>query len=746
MKEQRKRAKDGPDADPMVEMRKRYELAVEADRDNRADANEDYRFVTVPGNQWTIQAKKARRGRPCWEYPILRSHWRQVCNDQKKARPQIKVRAVEDADAQGAELRQGIIRNIESVSNSERAYDSAFDVMSAAGFSAWRVCTEYSQDDGWEQDIRIRPIKDALSCVWLDPHAPDHDPCGMFAFVEESISRDEFDRRFPKATATDFGSEGVLHKDGWFGESTVRIAEYWRKVEATKEILLLSDGRSVDGEEYAKVAEQEAARGITVARTRKVNTHKVVMSIVSGCEELDGPHDSVFHDIPIIPIWANRHFIDGKWVWAGMVRFSKDPQRLVNYNFTTAQEVLSKQHKATPIVTPKMLEGDGVKAMWDASNAVDTPYLPITPDPTMPGGPVYLSPPPIHSAFAQMGQMGIDMLKASDGIHDASLGARSNETSGKAIMARQAEGDTATYDYQDALAVGIQRTGELIGKALGKVYDTPRVMRVIGKDGAEDFQQLYQPTIDPQTGQEIVINDLSAGKYDYTVTTGPSYDTQRMEFVDALVQLGQGNPLIGAAVPDLIVGSMDFPKAEEAAERLKLMLPPQIQQAMSKGKEMPPEVMQAMALIEQQGAELQQAQMELQQAAAEIQEERVSVQGEKAAVEAAKKELAAQARVMDADQRTAQAELKVSVMEAQGQLQEAQAQAGDAEEQAQASNIVAKAEQAAAHILAEAAQMVREVTERAALPTTKRRLLRVIRDESGELVGGEIDEIDEGRQ
>jgi hypothetical protein len=322
--------------------------------------------------------------------------------------------------------------------------------------------------------------------------------------------------------------------------------------------------------------------------------------------------DSVFSRIPIVVCHANLHYIDGQWTWAGMVRFSRDPQKLLNYNLTTAQEVLAKQHKATPIVTAKMLEGKGVKQMWDASNAVDTPYLPITADPAQPQGPYYLQPPAVHQAFAHMAQMATDMLKASDGIFDASVGARSNETSGRAINARREEGDTATFDYQDALNFGIQTTGELILSALPKVYDTPRVMRVIGKDGAEDWKRLYEEVQDPQTGQTKVINDLSAGKYDVTVTTGANYDTQRMEFVDVLSQLGQNNPAIAAGIPDLLVGAMDFPKADEAAERLKLLLPPQVQQAMAQ-KDQSPAVMQLQAQMQQMQMMAQQQMQEMGQ-------------------------------------------------------------------------------------------------------------------------------------
>ena len=606
--------------DPMQEMRARYERATEAERDSRTLALDDMRFLTIPGNQWDDAQRRARKGRPCYEFPVLRSHWRQVVNDQKKARPGIKVRAVEDGDAKGAELRQGIIRNIESVSNAERAYDAAFESVTACGFGAWRVVTENSTDDAWDLDLRVKRINDPLTSAWHDPDAKEPDlRDALYWFLEETISRELFAERYPKADAVDFESAQQAGVSDWYGEKGVRIAEYWRMVPEEKTLLLLSDGRTVD---KAKLNEETVQRlmddGITVARERQVHGKKVVMSIVAGTEEIDGPHDSVFSRIPIVACYANRHFIDGKWTWAGMVRFSRDPQRLVNYNLTTAQEVLGKQHKATPVVTPKMLEGAGVRAIWDSSNAIDVPYLPFTPDPLMPGGPQYLSPPPVHAAFAQMGQMAIDMLKSATGIQDASMGARSNETSGRAILARQAEGDTATYDYQDALGFAIQTTGELILSALPSVYDTPRALRVLGKDGAEDWVQLYEEVQNPQPGEPKVINDLSAGKYDVTITTGASYETRRMEFVDMLTQLGQNNPAIAAGVPDLIVASLDFPKADEAAERLKLMLPPQVQQALQQKDETP-------ALV-QLKSQMQQMQQQAEEYIGQMQEQMKQIQ------------------------------------------------------------------------------------------------------------------------
>lgn len=649
MKDQRKSAKDGRNADPMAEMRERYERAVEADRENREKAIEDLKFVTIPGSQWDDHQRKMRKGRPCYEFPILRSHWRQVVNDQKKARPAIKVRPVEDADVAGAELRQGIIRNIEQQSNAESAYDSAFETLTAAGMGSWRIVTAYASDDAWEQDLRVRPIADPLTSVWLDPD--DHEDPG-FGFIEETMSRERFKAKYPKADAVSFESAKSWDKGNWFGESDVRVAEYWRKVPVKKTLLLLSDGRTVNAAEVDPAA--LAAQGVEVLKSRECNGHKVVMSIVSGKEELAGPFETVFNRIPVVVTYANRHKIDGKWHWCGMVRFSRDPQKLLNYNLTTAQEVVSKQPKSPYLLTPKMLEGDGVKRMWDNSNASDLPYLPYTPDASAPGGrPVREAPPDMPSAFTMLTQISVDMLKASDGIFDASVGARSNETSGKAIMARQQEGDTATFDYQDALSKSIRLTGEILVSALPKVYDTPRVMRVIGKDGAEDWRQLYQENPDG-----TVINDLSAGKYDVAVSTGPGYDTQRMEFIDALTQLGQGNPLIAQGVPDLIVGAMDFPKAEEAAERLKLLLPPPIQAKLAEGKDLPPEVVQAQQQVQQMAQQAQEMMQAAQEAMQQAQQEAAGVESDKAQTAAQKSQIQADIRVATAelDKREAQFE------------------------------------------------------------------------------------------
>lgn len=647
--------KDGVSKDALSVMRDRYERAVDAESDNREKARADAKFVRVQGSQWDEAQKKARKGRPCYEFPILRSHWRQVCNDQKQARPGIKISAVESDDKEGADMRQGIIRNIERVSNASKAYDVAFEEMTSSGFGAWRITTRYSDDDAFDQDLAIEPIHDAINRVWIDPDARDDDAGdAKWAFVEETVSLDEFKARYPKAEVSSFESDSEY--GDWFDTDSVRIAEYWRVQYEDSAIYLLSDGRTVHKEEFEPIADELMMQGITVERERKVKRKKVIVSIVSGAEELEGPTETVFDRIPIVTVYGNRGMVDGKWQYAGMVRWSRDPQKLVNYNLTAAQEIIAKQPKSPHLLTPKMLEG--FQHIWDKANAIDVPYLPYNPDPAAPSGaPIRLPPPDMPVALANMAQLSVDMLKASDGIYDAAVGARSNETSGRAIMARQREADTATFDYQDSLNNGIRATGIILVKALPKVYDTPRTMRILGRDGGEKFVRLYQPVIDQQTGRQVVMNDLSAGKYDVSVSTGASFSTQRAEFVEMVMSIAQSNPAVLQVAGDLVMGSMDFPKADEVAERLKLMLPPPIQAQMSEGKQLPPEVMQAQQQMQQMGQELQMREQQMAEMEAKLREEQSGLEADKAGIKAELARLQSEHRVMQADYARMKAEI-----------------------------------------------------------------------------------------
>jgi len=558
----------------VTEMRDRFARAMESDSELRSLASEDVKFAFVPGEQWDAKLKAKRKKRPCYEFNRLRQSIKQVVNEIRKQRPSIKVRAVEDGDRDTAEVYAGLIRNIESVSNADTAYATACLMAGSGGFGAWRVTTDYADDSAFEQDIFIREIRNPFS-VYFDPAAQEWDRRdGMFAFVTNLISRDEFKARWPDKDIVDF--EGAQapdwHRD-WYMEDKVRIAEYWCKKPHTKTICLMSDGSTVDKAEVEPVLDELAAMGKTIIREREVKSYKVYQHIVGGEGDLEPPTEWAGKFIPIVPIWGELINVDGRDVYSGMVRHSKDPAKAYNFNRTALIEQAANQPLAPYLVTPKQIEG--YEGIWGEVLSENFPYLPVNPDSAMPGGlPQRIAAPQPNVAALELARLDAEDIKATTGIFDASLGARSNETSGRAILARQQEGDTANFDIVDNLARGIKFTGEIIIDLIPKIIDTARTVRIIGQDGSEKAVKVNQEVLDEQTGQPVKLNDLSRGKYDVAVTVGPSYATQRLEAAEMGLNMLQGNrdPVLGLLLTRFLLKNSDSPFASELEKPIKKML------------------------------------------------------------------------------------------------------------------------------------------------------------------------------
>lgn len=558
------------DKSALTEMRKRYQRASEHVASLYDKAREDIKFVAVPGNQWDSALKQRRGDRPTYEFPKLQGHVRQVINEMRQARPQGKVRGTEESDRALAELMQGICRNIESVSNAEQAYDIAYEAAVQGGFGAWRICTDYARDDDFELDIFIRPIRNPFA-VKFDPAAVEIDRRdAQFAFVEELIGEDEFKRRYPKADLRDFETERDA-KD-WRQAGRVRIAEYWWKQPLKRELLALDDGRVVFRDELGLDDAQMAEAGLRVIKRREVESHKVMMRLTNGADWLTEPYEFPSKFIPIVPCWGVIQNIDGEDHFMGLVRPAKDQQRLHNVHRTATIEAVAKAPKAPFVLKLGWIKG--LEHFWKRANAEDYPYLPV--NDTADGLPQRAQQAEVPAALIQLAAMDNDDIKAATGIYDASLGARSNETSGKAIFERKQQGAMATFHFVDNLAYAIRYTYEILVDMIPRVYDTPRVVRVLGADGGEKWKQLYQEVTDPATGQTVVVNDLRKGKYDVVVTVGPSYATQRMEAVEQFTQLaGQIGPAFPAIAPlmaYMVVKNLDLPGAEELDEALRKAL------------------------------------------------------------------------------------------------------------------------------------------------------------------------------
>lgn len=565
-----------PSEERFHEIRRRFKEAESAVSSRYADALDDVRFAFIPGNQWDSHMGAMRGSRPKYEFNYLRQTIKQVLNDNRQNTPTIRVSPMENGDKEMAELRQGLIRNIEAQSNADIAYDWGAMYAIAGGYGCWSVGTKYTSDDSFDQDIVIKRIENPFS-VFFDPNARELDKSdGRFAFEVDSISRAEYRSKYPDKELRNFDSAlpSGLHYEGWYKKDTVRICRYWAKHRETKMIYQLSDGRVVDGKAFDLIAEQAANppfdpmtgqpayAPVTKIAQREVEYDRITVEVLSGDETLEGPTDWPGSYIPLIPVWGDVVNVDGETYWNGMVRPSRDSQILINFSQSNMIEVIASQPKAPYLATAEMLKG--YEREWENMAVDNPPVLPYNPDPNAPGAaPSRLSPPALPPGWYDLNRQNVENLKSTSGVHDASLGRASNETSGRAIMARQHEGDVANYNYTDNIAKAVQFTGIVINDLIDKTYTTERELRTLGDDASEKYVRVNKPVWNELEGRWEKVNDLSKGKYDVTVTTGPSFTTQRMETLAALTDLARIQGPMGSVFAYGILKYMDVPGISE---------------------------------------------------------------------------------------------------------------------------------------------------------------------------------------
>ncbi len=551
-------------------MRKRFQAGVAADQHNRESAREDLNFAYVPGAQWdpVKKAEYEQEGRPTLEINRMPTFLAQVIGDQRQAKPSIKIHPVDSkGDPKVAEVLEGLIRNIESTSNADIAYDTAFEHTTGGGFGYWRIITDYCDDGSFDnQEIKIKAITNSFSVVF-DPMSVEWDMTDAeWLIVHNVISKSEYKRKYPGKLPSNIEDTDGTYIE-WVTEDSVRIAEYFYKKPTKQKIYLLESGDIVKKLEDGEVAIKE----------RLVDSYEIYRLKVDGYNILEEEQLWPSKYFPVIPVIGKSIYIDGKrYVW-GLIHYSKDSQRAYNVTRSRETEMYMLAPLAPVIATANMI--GPYKPMWDNANKKTYSVLYYQADPDFSNQkPERLSPPQISTALAQSAARDIDDIKGTMGLFDASLGNRSNETSGVAIKARQMEGDVGTFPFIDNLGRARTLTYKILIDLIPKIYDTKRIVRVLGVDGSVKTEEINTPgqaQDENGTAIEKILNDLTVGKYDITMTMGPSYSTQRMEASDSLMKFVQGAPQISPLIGDLIAKNQDWPGAQEVARRLKTIVPPE---------------------------------------------------------------------------------------------------------------------------------------------------------------------------
>jgi hypothetical protein len=617
----------------LATMRANYAKDAEFVRENHEEALDDLRFKS--GDQWDadIRAQRFIDGRPCLTVDHLGQHVRQVTGDIRLNKPAVKVRPVDNgADPKTAELFTGLIRNIEQQSMATSVYVRAGENAAVCGEGAFRILTVYSDDDAFDQDIRIGRINNPLAVIWdRDAQEPTREDA-LHCWVLEEFSLEAFKKRWPKASTAGFEVDSPEDwVNDWYRNERVLVAEYWVKEPMKRKIALMPDGttedvtETEDGELSQRMAMiamgmMEQGQEPKEPQFREVDGHKVVRYIVNGAEVLEGPDDWPGRYIPVVPVFGEETYVGNKVVRNGMVRRGKDPQRMINAHASAAVETVALAPKAPFIGTDRQFEG--YEHEWEQANTKNLPYLRYKADPQAGGAPQRQPGPQIPAAWLQLKQDSVDALNNATGIHPAGLGQESTEKSGKAILARERQGDVGTFVYIDNLAIAIAYAGRQLVDLIPRIYDAERVVRVLGEDDAEELVIVNQT--DPVTGQ--IKNDLGRGKYDVIVQTGPSFSTKRQESAEAMLQFMQTMPQAAEMVMDLLVKNFDWPGAEELAERFRkvALANGMVEPDPEKGEQPPPppppdpEMVEAEANVAKTEAETQGKQLENVQKSLEI--------------------------------------------------------------------------------------------------------------------------------
>lgn len=612
------------DTDLMELARKQAERALDAVKENYDKGVEDLTFAFAE-DQWDQEIKNKRGAdRPALTINDLPAFSDKVEGNIRRSLPAIHVRPVDSTgDPKTARILGGLIRNIENVSEASVSYATAGVNAATGGHGAIRVITEYADDDMFEQNIRIAEVEDQFSVVF-DPDAKKNDRSdGRFAFIFGDIDRDSFKERWPDAVPMEFDGSATVEKKNWAKDKTVRIAEWFLKEKVEKTLYQLADSRVVD-----KLKEGEVA-----VKERKVDSHKVVWRLISGNAVLEGPFDWPGKKyIPLAPVWGKQVNIQGKRHVRGMFRYAKDPQKSFNYWWTAHTEAVALSPKAPYMVTPKMVSGH--ESQWRNAHLQNYAFMFYNIDPASPTAmPKREIAGTIVAGMTEAIALAQTGKKDTIGMYEASLGKRSNETSGRAIRERAQQSDLGNYSYVDNLARGIRHVGRILLDTIPNVYDTEREERILNEDEKEENVILNQVQED---GSKL--NDLTVGKYDVVMKIGPNFATQRTESVGEMTELMQYAPNTAPLIVDVVVENSDWPGAAKLAKRLKKALPPEMQEP-EEGEEdevgpTPQQVdLMVQGATEQavqetlQGLEGQKAQLEIEKEKLELQQEQVKLEG-----------------------------------------------------------------------------------------------------------------------
>lgn len=574
------------------EVQKRYKMAYDYYQDQWNQSLEDHEFCDID-KQWSEVDKQRRGNRPILTIDRTSKFLNQIANDQRQNRQSIDVHPVDDrSDIETAKVIKGLIKHIEYNSKADIAYDTAFMYALRGGFGFIRVHNDYCSDDSFDQEIKISPIFNPF-LVYLDPASVKPDGSDAeWAILIQDMSISDYKIRFPNSDLQSFQSLEDSRKDWYQKGKFVRVAEYYKKVYESVTIYKLEDGT---------VTDKKPTGNLKILEKRNVAKVRIKHYIVNAAEEPLEETTFPGYYIPIVPVYGQSLLRNGRLVYQGLIRQMRDVQKLINYWKSTQAEIIALTPKA-PYIGPAgfMANHEQEWARLNISNQPAIEYTPVEFNGQIMPPPTRNFAEPAVAAVTQALISTEEDLKAVTGMYDPNLGVQNGDQSGVAIRSLQHQGQVGNFHFQDNFSRTIRHIGRIIVDIIPNVYDTSRVLRIIGDDETHNVITVNNEYYDEKTG-ETKLYDLTVGKYDVIVSSGPSYATKRIENLNVLLDLiGKLPPQQAMVISPSLVSQMDTPAALEISDKLKKTLPPEIRDDDKKAQQIPPQLQDMLNKLQQE--------------------------------------------------------------------------------------------------------------------------------------------------
>jgi len=526
-------------------------------RDERLQCLEDRRFYSISGAQWEGNLYEQYLNKPKFEVNKVHLAVMRIINEYRNNRITVDFVSKDGTDDDKlADVCDGLFRADEQDSGANEAYDNAFEEAVGGGFGSFRLRAVYEDEydeENEKQRIRIEPIYDADSTVFFDLDAKRQDKAdARLCYVLTAMTRDAYRAAWDDDPTT--WPKGIEQwAFDWATPDVVYVAEVYRVEEASETIRIF---QTIDGQEE-KYSEKDfeddeelemmlEAVGTKEVRQRRVKRRKVRKYIMSGGKVLEDSGYIAGDQIPIVPVYGKRWFVDNIERCMGHVRLAKDAQRLKNMQLSKLGEISALSTVEKPIFTPEQVAGH--EMMWSEDNLKNYPYLLLNTVTDANGGEVlsgpvgYTKPPQIPPALAGLLQITEQDMSDLLGKPDAAEEVVSN-VSGKAVELIQQRLDMQTFIYMSNMSKAIKRCGEIwLSMARDILVEPGRKMKAVGVGGELSSIEMGKPILNVETGEVEYENDLSNAKFDVAVDVGPASATKRSATVRALLGMIQLAP------------------------------------------------------------------------------------------------------------------------------------------------------------------------------------------------------------